>query len=133
MNDEKRSLVKAAASGAAGGLAGSAAKVMAESFAPPRPTGDGGTNRDVHWSAGIVLGVLYGVLAEYFPKVTSRDGADFGVALWAFARRIAAPAAPVAAPPVRLSLFERGSDLSSSAIYGLVTELGRKSMRSLLD
>lgn len=133
MNVENRSLLKAALSGAAGGLAGSAAKLLAESLAPPHSRDAVGITREIHPSLGIALGAVYGVLAEYFPQVTSRGGADLGVALWAFARRIVAPAASGTLPPARLSLFERGTELSSTAVYGLVTEVGRKTMRSLLD
>src|ERR1700722_3069493 len=89
----KRSLFKGFLAGAIGGLIGAAAKAAGEAVYPPRTEGqipapavlvnrmsseplteaeEEVSVRVIHWGFGALVGGIYGVLAEYQPKVTGR-------------------------------------------------------------
>ena len=94
-----RDLAKGLIAGLAGGIVATAAKSLAEKVYPPRTHGEpeppdvlasklaghaleGRTKtlaaEGIHWGFGAATGAAYGVLAEYYPAATARQGANFG-------------------------------------------------------
>ena len=150
------SLSKALLAGLAGGLAGSAAKVVAEKLFPPRTEGQTPPPRKavermadaveaqptqtvksaaaegLHWSFGTVIGGVYGIAAEFEPKVTAWRGAAFGLGLNRVMHEGLLPYAGWAAPPKDQPAQERVSEWVTHAVYGIVTEVVRRAVRKRL-
>lgn len=149
----QRSLAKGLIAGLIGGLIGAAAKSAAEKLYPPRTQGQPpppavlaerfaghsltAGQKDlaaeaIHWSFGPILGAAYGVLAEYAPAVTDRQGVTFGVALCSLTNEGALPALGLSAGMAKQPLREQSSEMISYSVYGFVTETVRKHIRKLL-
>ncbi len=150
------SLSKALLAGLAGGLAGSAAKVAAEKLFPPRLQGQtppprvvveraadavnahptGATKKaateGIHWSFGTITGGVYGVAAEFEPKITAWRGAAFGLGLNKIMHEGLLPYAGFAAPVGDQPAQERVSEWVTHAVYGIVTEVVRRAVRKRL-
>ena len=97
----ERSLAKGLLAGLAAGIIATAAKTVAEKIYPPRSRRDPGpttalANKSsadgIHWGFGMTAGAAYGVLAEFYPAATSRDGVNFGMTLMALTHESALPA-----------------------------------------
>jgi putative membrane protein len=86
----------------------------------------------IHWGFGATAGAAYGVLAEYFPAATSKDGASFGMALEALTHEGALPAMGLAAAPDEHTAREHTSELATHLIFGVVTETVRRFVRKML-
>ncbi len=150
------SLSKALLAGLAGGLAGSAAKVIAEKLFPPRLQGQtpppqvvveraaeavdahpGSTAKkaateSIHWSFGTLTGGVYGVAAEFEPKITAWRGAGFGLGLNKLMHEGLLPYAGFSAPVKDQPAQERVSEWVTHAVYGVMTELVRRAVRKRL-
>lgn len=156
MSDEvlqERSFVKGLVAGLIGGLVATAAKSLAEKIYPPRVEGQpepqevlaekiagpdlsgpakavaAGT---IHWGFGATAGATYGVLAEYFPAATAKDGASFGLALEALTHEGALPAMGLAAATEEQTAREHTSEIATHLLFGVVTETVRKFVRKML-
>lgn len=150
---KEKSLVKGLVAGLIGGLAGTAAKTFAERMFPPHThgereaeelaveaaTGHALTRTEkaeaagaIRWGFGAAAGAAYGALAEYYPAATAREGASFGLALEALTQEGALPALGLAASPEDQTLRERTSEITSHAVYGVVTETVRRFVRRWL-
>jgi putative membrane protein len=148
------SLWKGLVAGLAAGVAATAAKTLAEKFYPPRILGepeppellseriaghslDGTTklvaSESIHWGFGAAAGAFYGALAEFYPKATSREGANFGLVLMTLTHEGLLPAAALSAPAEEQSMRERTSEAATHLLYGIVAEQVRKAVRGLLD
>jgi len=149
----ERSLVKGLVAGLIGGLAATAAKSLAEKIYPPRVEGQpeppellavkiaghdlnapakalaAGT---IHWGFGAAAGAAYGVLAEYFPAATDRNGASFGMALETLTHEGALPALGLAAAPEEQTAREHASEMATHVVFGMVTETVRRFVRKML-
>ncbi len=150
------SLSKALLAGLAGGLAGSAAKVVAEKLFPPRTQGQApppkivvervadaadaqpsetvkkAATEGIHWSFGTLTGGVYGVAAEFSPRITAWRGAAFGLGLNRLMHEGVLPHAGFAAPVKDQPAQERVSEWVTHAVYGVVTEVVRRAVRKRL-
>lgn len=150
---EERSFVKGLIAGLVGGLVATAAKSLAEKIYPPRVEGQPEppemlaekiaghalsgpakalASETIHWGFGATAGAAYGVLAEYFPAATSKDGASFGMALEALTHEGALPALGLAAAPEEQTPREHASEMATHLVFGVVTETVRKFVRKML-
>ena len=124
----EKSLAKGLLAGLAAGIIATAAKTVAERIYPPHPhaaSADG-----IHWGFGMTAGAAYGVLAEFYPAATSREGVNFGMTLLALTHETALPA--LAAPVKAETTREKTSEIASHIIFGLVTETVRRTVRKRL-
>jgi len=148
-----RSLAKGLLAGLIGGLVATAAKTLAERIYPPRTHGEpeppavlaerlaghslhGGEKtaavETIHWGFGAMTGAAYGVLAEYYPAATAKDGAGFGMALSSLTHGTALPAMGLSAVPEDQTVRERTSEMATHVVYGMVTETVRRVVRKML-
>jgi putative membrane protein len=135
------------------GLAATAAKSLAERMFPPRVHGEpeppevlaekvAGHALDretkthaaeaIHWGFGAAAGAAYGVLAEYYPAATDKEGASFGLALMTLTHGTALPAMGLTEDVEEQTTRERTSEATSHLVYGLVAERVRSFVRSML-
>ena len=138
---ETRSLVKGLIAGVIGGLAGMAAKHVAEKIYPPRLKGDpvpsgaltqraaGGT---VPWLFGASAGAAYAGVAEFYPQVTSKEGASFGIVVATVTHEGLLPAIGLVASPDKQTSREQTSEMTSYVVFGVVTEIVRTMVRKML-
>ena len=152
--EPSRSLAKGLLAGLAGGVAGTIAMTFAERMFPPRseeseeqpaelfaekvvghelsPEARELAAEGIQWGLGIVAGGVYGVLAEYYPAATSKEGASFGIALEALTHEKALPALGLLRPKDDQTFRERASEMTSFTVYGIATEMVRKFVRNRL-
>jgi putative membrane protein len=127
----EKSLAKGLLAGLAAGIIATAAKTVAEKIYPPRPHGAPGLSADgINWGFGMTVGAAYGVLAEFYPAATSREGVNFGMTLLALTHETALPA--LTAPMKTETTREKTSEVASHIIFGLVTETVRRTVRKRL-
>jgi len=148
-----KSLSKGILAGLIGGLVATAAKSLAEKIYAPRTHGEPEppvllaekvagheltivqrkiSSEAIHWGFGAATGAAYGALAEYVPTVTSKDGANFGMALVTLTHQGALPAMGLGARPGEQTAREKTSEMTSHIVYGVVTETVRRMVRRLL-
>jgi putative membrane protein len=148
----KKSLAKGVVAGLLAGLVGTAAKMFAERIFPPhahdpeplRPGHDSlalaipEPAPKMNWALGSAAGAVYGGLAEFYPAATARKGASFGLVLAALTEEGALPAIGLPAESKSESESDgesvrgRTSELTSYAVYGVVTETVRRFIRRIL-
>ena len=147
------SLAKGLAAGLVAGLVATAAKSLVERFYPPRVHGEpeppealaekiAGHHLDrrtktaagqaIHWGFGAAVGAAYGAVAEYYPAVTAKEGATFGLTLMSLTHETSLPAMELAEPAEAQSFRERSSEATSHVVYGLVAERVRRIVRGVL-
>jgi putative membrane protein len=142
----KRSIVKGALAGFAGGLAGAAAKAYLDAYYAPRlanaqvppalleanivqPTSAVAAAASP-WIFGGLAGAAYGAAVEMEPSATSWHGLAFGFAVDNLTRFGAAPLASLGAAEAAQAKIGRRV---SFAIFGVVTEIVRRVVRRELD
>lgn len=76
----------------------------------------------VHYVTGMVLGGVYGVLAEYRPEARSGFGSAYGIATAALLDEAAVPAAGLGAAPSETPLATHAYGATSHLVYGWVLE-----------
>lgn len=149
----ERSLWKGLLAGLAAGLVATAAKSVAEAIYPPRVHGEpeppallveklaghplqGSAKKvateTIHWGFGAATGAFYGVLAEYYPAATSKEGVTFGLTLMALTHETALPEMGLSAPAEEQSPREHTSEAASHVLYGVVAEKVRSYVRATL-
>ena len=143
-------LWKGALAGFVGGLAGSAAKMLAEKIYPPRTRGQKAppvvlaekvaghrlnssektaATQGLHWSFGPLVGAVYGAVVEYEPEVAARNGVAFGLGLNALTHEGALPLLGLTEKVQDQPRQEKWSEVASHAVYGFVTESVRRLIR----
>jgi len=143
-------LWKGALAGFIGGLAGSAAKLLAEKIYPPRTRGQKAppvvvaekvaghrlnstektaATQGMHWSFGPIVGAVYGAVVEYEPEVAARHGVAFGLGLNALTHEGALPLLGLTEKVQDQPRQEKWSEVASHAVYGFVTESVRRLIR----
>ncbi len=148
-----KNLLKGALAGLVGGLIATAAKSAAEKLYPPRTHGEpeppavlaeklGQPRREtaekkaveegIHWTFGALAGAAYGVMAELYPAVTSKNGATFGIALMSVTHEGALPALGLSASPEEQEPREKRSEMATHVVYGIVCETVRGVVRKAL-
>jgi putative membrane protein len=155
MNDAKypKSLWKGLMAGLVAGAVATAAKSVAEKLYPPRTHGEPNPPEElaekvaghhlshdtkavageaIHWGFGVGTGAAYGMLAEYYPAATSKEGASFGLVLMSLTHETALPAMGLSAEPEEQTSREHTSEAASHILYGVVAEKVRQFVRGLL-
>lgn len=145
-------VTKALLAGLAGGLVGSAAKVVAEKVFPPRVEGQTPPPKLVaqrtaaaadtalppiaetlalggmHWGFGTLTGGVYGLVAELYPQATAWRGAVFGLAVNRLMHKDILPHNKLVEPVPEQPIQERLSEWVTHVVYGVVTDSVRRSM-----
>jgi putative membrane protein len=85
-----------------------------------------------HYAMGAASGAIYGVAAEMIPIVTVGQGIPFGAAVWLLADEGVVPAAGLSKAPTEYPLSTHAYALASHLVYGLTTELVRRTVRRVL-
>ncbi len=149
-------LFKAFLAGLAGGLAGSAAKLIGEKIFPPRiegqtpppqivvdraqavsgtsvpPTAEKAATQGIHWAFGTLAGGVYGIAAEYQPKVTAWHGAAFGLTVNRLMHQGMMPKTGLVEPVEKQPFQEKASEWVTHVLYGFVAESVRRVVRKRL-
>lgn len=128
---EARSLAKGIFAGLIAGVAAAAAMTIVEKVYPPKPQ-EAATPEPAAWAFGAAAGAAYGVLAEYYPAASSRDGVNFGMTLMALTHESGMPALRIAAAPASQTTREKTSEIASHVVFGLVAETTRRFVRKML-
>jgi putative membrane protein len=149
----EKDLAKGLIAGLIGGIVATAAKSVAERIYPPRIHGEAEppkvlaeqiaghelaatsmfvASETIHWTFGAAAGAAYGVLAEFYPAATAREGANFGITLMALTHEGALPALGLSAAPADQTNREKASEMVTHVVFGLVTETVRRLVRSRL-
>jgi putative membrane protein len=150
MTTHQRSILKGAAAGLIGGLAGAGAKALAEQLFPPRTQGQtpppvvlaeqvaGGPLRPaekqaamqtIHWGFGAAAGAVYGAMVELEPALGAWRGAAFGLSLNKITHETVLPRMGLAAPKEEQPTQERVSEWVTHAVYGIFTDAVRRIVR----
>ena len=87
----------------------------------------------IHYALGAVLGVAYGIAAEFRPAATSGFGAAFGVATATVLDEIAVPAVGLGKAPWQVSLSDNLYSYASHLVFGSTTEFVRRQVRATLN
>jgi putative membrane protein len=138
----RKSLTRGLFAGLAGGLAGAVAMTLAERFLPHSPGTESASKtqppekaiatQTVRWGFGAAVGAAYGVVAEYYPSATSKEGVTFGMALEALAHEGALPALGFLVKPGTGAAPDGAAGLTSHVVYGVTTEVVRNFVRKRL-
>ncbi|MBV8113290.1 MAG: DUF1440 domain-containing protein [Silvibacterium sp.] len=150
MTTHQRSVLKGAAAGLIGGLAGAGAKALAEQLFPPRTKGQTpppvalaeqvaghplppaekqAAMQTIHWGFGAVAGAVYGAMVELEPSLGAWRGAAFGLSLNKITHETVLPRMGLAAPKEQQPSQERISEWVTHAVYGIFTDAVRRIVR----
>lgn len=86
----------------------------------------------VHYAFGAAMGGVYGIAAEVAPEIGTGLGLPFGAVFWMAADEVVVPLLGLAAKPSEYSLSTHAYALASHLVYGLTSEVVRKSVRKML-
>jgi putative membrane protein len=134
----RKSLARGLLAGLVGGLAGAVAMTLAERLIPqPAPSEPESPDRavaveTVRWGFGAAVGAAYGVVAEFYPSATAKEGASFGMALEALSHEGALPALGFLMKPQQNTAQGFASGITSHVVYGVTTEVVRGFIRKRL-
>jgi hypothetical protein len=81
---------------------------------------------------GALSGAAYGLLLEFVPAVGRSRGVGFGSALWLAADEAAVPLLGFAKGPKQYPLSSHAEGLGAHVVYGAVTDLVCRGIRSAL-
>jgi putative membrane protein len=85
-----------------------------------------------HYAMGTTSGALYGAVAEVMPEVKAGAGLPFGAVVWLTADEGILPAVGLSKSPTEYPLSVHVYSLASHLVYGLTTELVRRTVRKAL-
>lgn len=83
----------------------------------------------VHYAFGAALGSVYGVAAEYEPRIGKDFGTSFGLGVAAIFDEAAVPALGLARPPEKTPAAMHVYGIVSHLIFGWTVELTRRLLR----
>ena len=83
----------------------------------------------VHYATGGASGAVYGIAAEFAPKVTGGAGLPFGTAVWLAIDEGAVPLFGLSKGPTEYPVSTHVYALASHFVYGLTTEVVRRALR----
>ena len=86
----------------------------------------------VHYTLGSVLGVAYGIAAEFRPAITIGYGTAFGLGVAAVLDEATVPALGLGSPPTQTPLSEHLYSGVSHLVFGATAEFTRRTVRSTL-
>ena len=85
-----------------------------------------------HYAMGATSGALYGAIAEIIPEAKAGFGLPFGAAVWLIADEGILPAAGLSKSPAEYPLSIHAYAFASHLVFGLTTELVRRTVRKAL-
>ncbi|MEZ2348857.1 DUF1440 domain-containing protein [Terriglobus sp. RCC_193] len=130
-----RDILKGALAGLIGGLVATAARTVAERVYPPHPElarQESKATKLMPWVLGAAAGAAYGALAELYPQVTDRHGANFGMTMMAVTHEGVLPALGLAERHAQQEGREQRSEMVTHVVYGVVCETVRVVARRAL-
>ena len=130
-----RDILKGALAGLIGGLIATAARTVAERVYPPHPELARSKSEEkklMPWVMGAAAGAAYGALAELYPQVTDRHGANFGMTMMAVTQKGVLPALGLSEHPTPQEGREERSEMVTHVVYGVVCETVRVVVRRAL-
>lgn len=83
----------------------------------------------VHYAFGAAMGALYGAATEWKPSAAAMAGLPFGIAVWVAADEIGLPVTGLSKKPTDYPASRHLSSFGSHLVFGLATELVRRSFR----
>jgi putative membrane protein len=83
----------------------------------------------VHYAFGLSAGAAYGLAAELMPMSTAGAGMPYGAAIWLLADEMAVPALGLSRSATEYSPSVHFVSLASHLVFGLTTEMVRRSLR----
>jgi uncharacterized membrane protein YagU involved in acid resistance len=86
----------------------------------------------VHYGYGMLVGALYGALAEEVPVATACYGTLYSSALWLLGDEMAVPMLKLSKPPTQYPPKTHLSAFASHLVYGLTAESVRRMVRAAL-
>ena len=86
-----------------------------------------------HYAMGATSGAIYGALAEVVPQTTIGQGLPFGAAVWSIADEGVVPAMGLSKSGTEYPLSIHVYSVASHLVYGLTTELVRRTVRRALS
>ena len=86
-----------------------------------------------HYAMGVTSGAIYGVAAELTPAATSGAGLPFGAAVWAIADETVVPALGLSKSATEYPLSIHAYAFASHLVFGLTSEVVRRTVRRALD
>ena len=86
-----------------------------------------------HYAMGVTSGAIYGAVAEFAPLTTVAEGLPFGAAVWVIADEAVVPALGLSKPANEYPLSTHVYSFASHLVYGLTTEIVRRSVRRALS
>lgn len=86
----------------------------------------------IHYGFGALLGLGYGIAAEYRPEVTAGRGAGFGLTTATLFDEIGVPAAGLGDAPWKADAATHLYTLASHLVFGTATEGTRRLVRAIL-
>lgn len=85
-----------------------------------------------HYAYGLTSGAAYGVAAEILPEVTAGAGLPFGAFIWVTADEGVVPLLGLSKAATELPFSKLAYGFSSHLVYGLTTEIVRRTLRDKL-
>lgn len=84
----------------------------------------------MHFGFTITFGVLYCVIAEFYPKIKMWQGAVYGFAIWVIFHVIVLPLFGTVPAPWNQPLYEHFSEITGHIFCFWVLELARRDLRN---
>jgi hypothetical protein len=82
----------------------------------------------VHYAFGTVVGTIYGALAQSVPITSAGYGTVYGTIVWLAADEIGVPAFGLSKSPVETPASSHMQALASHLVYGIATDLVRRTI-----
>lgn len=86
----------------------------------------------VHYGYGMLVGGLYGTLAEVWPNVKIGLGMGYGITVWLLGSEAALPAFRLSPPPTAVPPHKHADSLAAHVCYGLTLDFVRRVAKVLI-
>jgi len=86
----------------------------------------------VHYGYGMLVGGVYGALAEVWPNVKVGFGMGYGIATWLIGSEAALPALRLSPPPTDVPAHKHADNLAAHVCYGLTLDFVRRVAKVLI-
>ena len=83
----------------------------------------------VHYGYGMLVGGLYGALAEVWAPASAGFGMVYGMALWLFGDETAVPVLGLGPPPTQVAARDHADYLAGHLVYGIALDISRRFAR----
>jgi putative membrane protein len=97
---------------------------------PATPKGRKALSGVIHYTAGAILGGVYGLMSGVFPSVTGAKGAAFGATVWAVGDEVAVPLLGLGSPLGRTDPLEHAYGLASHVVFGVTLDFVRRRLNA---